>query len=261
MYSCIYEGTVSHRRHEPVDHQFQYRLFMVYLDLDEMPALVGRRALIGASGRALRSFLRDDHLFHPALPLEEEVRLIVHQQTGHEVTGPIRLLTQLRYFGYYMSPLNLYYCFEADGKRVETVVAEVNSTPWNERHCYVLWSGNKKIETSGLAFTHAKNFHVSPFMDMDMQYHWRLTPPDSALTIHLANVRNSRVEFEAGLSLQRRPLDRPNLHRMSWRYPMMTGKICAAIYFQALKLWWKKCPSYPHPKKSSSATQTTRTTR
>lgn len=254
MHSCLYEGTVSHRRHVPVDHQFQYRLFMVYLDLDEIPAVVGRRALIGETGRVVRSFLRSDHLFQPAVPLADEVRSIIHEQTGHELSGPIRLLTQLRYFGYYMSPLNLFYCFEPDGKRVEAVVAEVNSTPWNERHCYVLWSGSRLSESSELAFTHAKEFHVSPFMDMDMQYHWRLTQPDSTLKIHLANARDLRVEFEAGLSLQRRPLDRPSLNRMSLRYPMMTGKICAAIYLQALKLWWKKCPSYPHPKKRSSST-------
>lgn len=257
MHSCIYEGTVSHRRHEPVDHQFQYRLFMLYLDLDEIPSLVGRRALLGDTGKGLRSFLRADHLFDPAIPLAEEVRALVGQETGHEPGGPIRLLTQLRYFGYYMSPLNLYYCFDAGGERVETVVAEVNNTPWKERHCYVLWSGNRLDGSDELAFSHPKNFHVSPFMDMDMQYRWRLSQPDSALTIHLANTRNSHVEFEAGLSLLRRPLDRPNLRRMSLKYPMMTAKICAAIYFQALKLWWKKCPSYTHPKKHGEPAQVT----
>ncbi|MCA9200967.1 MAG: DUF1365 family protein, partial [Planctomycetales bacterium] len=78
----------------PVIHRFQYRLFMVYLDLDEIPSLVGRRALIGASGRAIRSFLRADHLYDPAVPLATEVRSIVHEQTNYETAGPIRLLTQ-----------------------------------------------------------------------------------------------------------------------------------------------------------------------
>ncbi len=253
MHSCIYEGTVSHRRHVPVKHQFQYRLFMVYLDLDEIPALVGKHALIKTTGRSLCAFCRSDHLFNPAIPLATEVRAIIQEQTGECSTGPIRMLTQLRYFGYYMSPINLFYCFDAAGNRVETVVAEVNNTPWNERHCYVLWSGNRRGRFNELTFEHPKTFHVSPFMDMDMQYGWRLTQPDTALKIHLANARNSTVEFEAGMSLQRRSLDRPTLRCMFLRYPMMTAKICAAIYLQALKLWWKKCPAYTHPKKRNQS--------
>ncbi len=260
MHSCIYEGTVSHRRHVPVNHQFQYRLFMLYLDLAELPSLVGSSALIGDTAKGLRSFLRADHLFDPSMPLDEEVRALVRQETGHAPGGPIRLLTQLRYLGYYMSPLNLYYCFDAEGERIETVVAEVNNTPWKERHCYVLWQGNRLEGAGKLSFSHPKDFHVSPFMDMDMQYRWRLSQPGTALTIHVANTRDTQVEFEAGLSLLRRPLDRPYLRRMSLRYPMMTAKICAAIYFQALKLWWKKCPSYTHPKKHSSTPHATQVT-
>ncbi|QDV23245.1 DUF1365 domain-containing protein [Aureliella helgolandensis] len=257
MHSCIYEGTVSHRRHVPLNHQFQYRLYMVYLDLDEIPAMLGSRALLGNRATSVRSFLRGDHLFKPDIPLATEVRSLVLEQTGCETTGPIRLLTQLRNFGYYMSPLNLYYCFDAEANRVEAVVAEVNNTPWKERHCYVLWKGNQLQESHELTFSHPKDFHVSPFMDMEMQYRWRLSQPEATLQVRLANTRDSSVEFEADLALQRRSLDRQNLRRMSLRYPMMTAKICAAIYFQALKLWWKKCPSHTHPKKRSSSTQTT----
>jgi DUF1365 family protein len=178
MHSCIYKGIVTHRRREPVEHRFQYRLFMVYLDLDEIPTLVGRRGLLAGSKYALRSFLRTDHLYEPSQPLADEVRDVIRRQTGQSSHGPIRLLTQLRYFGYYMSPLNLFYAFDASGRRVETIVAEVNNTPWNERHCYVLWAGNRRGDASQLQFEHAKEFHVSPFMDMDMEYEWRLTKPN-----------------------------------------------------------------------------------
>lgn len=255
MHSCIYEGTVSHRRRVPVDHSFQYRLFMVYLDLDELESFTGRRSLIGTTKWSVRSFLRSDHLFDPAISLIEEVRNLICEQTGQTPAGPIRLLTQLRNFGYYMSPLNLYYCFDESGHEVETVVAEVNNTPWNERHCYVLWSGNRLEGANALRFSHLKNFHVSPFMDMNMTYRWRLARPADALTVHLANLRDSQVVFEAGMSLKRRPLDRHNLSRMTLKYPLMTAKIVAAIYFQALKLWWKKCPTYLHSKKQSESAQ------
>lgn len=251
MLSCIYEGTVSHRRREPVEHQFQYRLFMVYLDLDELPELVGRRGIIRSHRFASRSLLRQDHLYKPSLPLADEVRSLVAERTGQAPAGPIRLLSQLRYFGYYMSPLNLFYCFDASGEKVETIVAEVNNTPWNERHCYVLWSGNSTGAGESLEFQHPKDFHVSPFMGMDMQYLWRLATPGATLKVHLANAQNAQTIFEAGMSLQRQPLTRQNLRRMTMRYPLMTAKILTAIYFQALQLWWKKCPSYTHPMKLS----------
>ena len=255
MHSCIFEGTVSHRRLEPVAHRFQYRLFMVYLDLDELESFTGRRSLIGTTKSSIRSFLRSDHLFDAAIPLAEEVRKVIGDQTGRAPVGPIRLLTQLRNFGYYMSPLNLYYCFDESGQEVDMVVAEVNNTPWNERHCYVLWSGNKLEGGDELKFSHPKDFHVSPFMGMNMTYRWGLARPAESLTVHLANLRQEQMVFEAGMSLKRRPLDHQNLRRMSVRYPLMTAKIGAAIYFQALKLWWKKCPTYLHPNKLNELTQ------
>lgn len=253
MHSCIYEGTVTHRRREPVEHQFRYRLFMVYLDLDELPSLVGPRGLISGSKHASRSFLRSDHLFDPSQSLADEVRNLIQQRTGFRSHGPIRLLTQLRCFGYYMSPLNLFYTFDERDQRVEYIVAEVNNTPWNERHCYVLWDGNREGGADELQFAHAKEFHVSPFMGMDMRYRWTLSTPGSVLQTHLANSYGSKQLFAAGMTLERRELSRQNLRRITLRYPVMTAQISAAIYYQALKLWWKKCPVHTHPKTTTTS--------
>ncbi|QDU92506.1 DUF1365 domain-containing protein [Lignipirellula cremea] len=257
MHSCIYEGTVTHRRREPVDHRFQYRLFMVYLDLDELPSLVGPHGLIASSSQATRSFLRSDHLFDPSLPLADEVRELVREQTGQRPVGPIRLLTQLRCLGYYMSPLNLFYVFDASGRRVEHVLAEVNNTPWNERHVYLLWDGNREGEGDALRFVHDKEFHVSPFMEMEMCYRWKLSAPGENLQIDLTNLQDDRRLFHARMTLQRRELNRPQLRRMTFRYPLMTAQIIAGIHYQALKLWWKKCPVYSHPTKRASSSAPT----
>ena len=248
MHSCIYEGIVRHSRHEPVSHQFQYPLFMLWLDLEELPRIVGRRGLIGASRHASRAFLRSDHLFNPQQPLAEEVRDIVKDKTGRRPTGPIRLLTQLRFFGWYFSPLNLFYVYDARDTEPTCVVAEVSNTPWNEKHAYVLSSANQ-LQDRALTYEHAKAFHVSPFMGMEQQYHWTLNRPGADLSVRLRNLQESREVFQAHMLLERRALDPKQLRRMTLRFPMMTARISLAIYHQALKLWWKKCPFYPHPRK------------
>lgn len=247
MESCLYEGAVHHERLTPVNHRFQCHLYLAYLDLAELPDLV-RLGLVSQRRFAAASFLRRDHIGDPRQSLAESVREIVQAQTGLDAKGPIRVLTQLRTFGYHFSPLTMYYCFAPDGAALQSMVAVVQNTPWLERHAYVLWDGNRESANVQGRYRHAKAFHVSPFMSMDVEYRWRLGMPGEGLGVAIDNVSASRILFRAGLQLQRRPLSRPALRRMLVRYPFMTARITASIYYQAFQLWRRKCPFHSHPK-------------
>ena len=254
MESCLYEGRVSHARLGAIEHRFQYSFFMLYLDLEELPSLVKHHWPLSYAKVAPAAFRREDHFGDTRKPLGTTVRDLVESETGTRPQGPIRLLTQLRYWGYYFSPLNLFYCFDAEGETVEAIVAEVSNTPWGERHCYVLWDGNRQ-SVKPLRFRHAKSFHVSPFMGMDAEYLWKLNVPSDRLTVGIESRRDDKPAFRAGMSLERREITGRQLTTTLLSYPVVTAKIVAAIYFEALRLWWKKCPYFPHPKTSDRSTQ------
>lgn len=244
MKSRIYEGVVRHRRVSPRRHEFQYKIAMPYLCLDEIPELFSNRRFWSASGSALGQFRRSDFLGDPALPLQDEVRRRIREETGVAQTGPVYLLANLRYFGYAMNPIACYYCFNHDETRLEYIVAEVNNTPWNERHSYVL-AGPEEGAWLKTAFD--KQFHVSPFNPMAMRYHWRSNTPDRRLVLHMENRAEGEKVFDATLSLSARPMSGTNLNKLLFSYPFMTARVGFAIYWQALRLYLKGTPVYTHP--------------
>ncbi|MEP5763939.1 MAG: DUF1365 domain-containing protein [Halieaceae bacterium] len=251
MSSAIYEGWVRHRRKTPKQHQFQYRVFMAYLRLDELPQLFDKNLFWSARRPALAWFRRSDFLGDPALPLDSAVRERVFEETGHRPQGPIYLLANLRYFGFIINPISCYYCYSEDGSQLEYLVAEVNNTPWDERHSYVL---SAPKAGGWLKTRFAKEFHVSPFNPMDMEYHWHSNEPGEKLCLHMANSSAGEKVFDATLSMQRHELNNTSLNRFLWRYPMMTAKVVAAIYWQAMRLWLKGLPFYSHPSRTASIT-------
>lgn len=248
MNSAIYAGWVRHRRRGPVGNSFRYEAFLVYLDLAELSDVFRGRLLWSTSRPAPAWFRRRDHLGDPAVPLDEEVRALVHERTGTRPSGPVRLLTNLRYWGYCMNPVSFYYCFAPDGERIDAVVAEVHNTPWNERHCYVFPRSASRSDGRRLRFVFPKEFHVSPFMGMDQHYDWSLTPPGDRLHVHMENHEAGAKRLDATMALSARPVTGPNLARALLSHPFVTGKVMAAIYWQALRLWWKRLPFFPHPR-------------
>jgi uncharacterized protein len=256
MNSRIYKGWVEHRRLAPSRHRFRYRLFMLYVDLAELPALFDRVPFWSARRRALAWFKREDYLGPRNLPLDEAVRALVAARTGKRPAGSIRLLTHLRYFGYCMNPVSFYYCFNQAGDTVQTIVAEITNTPWGERHQYVLdaEAGSLDIEAAGARshglarFDFDKDFHVSPFMPMHMQYRWCFNRPSQRLFVNMRNFQDGTQVFDATLSLRGEPATPAALLLHLALYPFMTLRIIAAIHWQALRLWLKRTPCYGHPR-------------
>lgn len=249
MESAIYRGRVRHRRQHPVNNTFQYKLFMMYLDLEELPTVFHGHPLWSVDRFNLACLLRRDHLGGRGTPLEEAVRDLVKERTGLRPSGPIRLLTHLRYFGHCFNPVSFYFCYDRSGSRLETIVAEINNIPWKEQHCYVLGDRENEGKDPWKRYRFPKAFHVSPFMDMEIDYDWRFRAPDQRIQVHMINYEHGKVLFDATLSLERTPITGRSLTTVLARYPIMTLKVVAAIYWQALKLKLKKTPFFPHPDK------------
>jgi len=253
MESCIYEGQVSHTRSKPARHQFSYRLFLMYLDLDELETLFEKRWFWSASRPALARFRRKHHLGPENQPLAEAVRDLVEEETGIRPGGPIRLLTNMSYFGYCFNPVSFYYCFSADGATVEHIVSEVNNTPWGERDTYVMCCNATTAFKSSWRFRPRKKMHVSPFMPMEIEYDWVLSAPADQLSVFMANSEDGTRMFTAAMSLNQRRISGWSLASVLLRFPFQTFKIILAIYWEALRLWVKRCPVYVHPGKEKGS--------
>ena len=256
--SAIYDGSIRHRRTDPVEHDFTYRHAMLLLDLDELPRALDLKPFYSATGRALARFRREDYLGDPERPLAECVRDLVEERTGARPPGPVRLLTTLRTFGHSFNPVSFYYCFARGGERVEAVVADVTNTPWGESHAYVLSRDTPQGGTSGSDYsvmrdTMDKVFHVSPFIGMDGHYDWRVTEPGRQLLVHIDETGDGGAHvFDATLSLKRRELTPRRLMALLARFPLTSLRVVGLIYWNALKLKLKGAPYFRHPKKATS---------
>ena len=260
--SAVYEGWVRHRRFEPLQHEFRYRLFLTYIDLDELPQVLDPYPLWSARRRAPARFRRDDFLGDPARPLAECARDAVEAETGSRPTGPVRLLASLRQLGHVFNPVSFYYCFDASGEKVEAVIADVNNIPWGEGHPYVLARGDR--QGTVLRDELDKRLHVSPLMGMDQRYAFAAGEPGRELVVHIESRPVQRVihplhgenvapgggagkAFDATLSLRRRELSQGLMASLPLRYPAMSLQVVAKIYAQALRLRLKGARCFPHP--------------
>lgn len=264
--SALYEGRVEHARRAPRPHRFGYRVGLVYLDLDEVDAVLERAPLWSRSPLAPVRFRRADYLGDPERPLKESVLDLVEERLGRRPDGAVRMLTQLRTWGYVFNPVSFYYAFDANDE-LEAVVAEITNTPWRERHAYVLDTRSARVtndaegdadkEGRAFAWSFDKDFHVSPFFPMEQRYAWTFGEPGERLVVRMANTasnenardRSGEAVFHADLVLRRRELTAASAVLALLRHPLLTFRVHAAIYWQALRLHLKRTPFFVHPRK------------
>jgi DUF1365 family protein len=233
-----------------VTNAFEYGLFMLFVDLDELPSLFTKHPLWSVERANLACFRRRNYFGNEDVPLAEAVRDAVEEELGRRATGPIRLLTHFQYFGHCFNPVSFYYCYDATGETVDAIVAHITNTPWKERHAYILDTRANASESGRhWRFTFPKSFHVSPFMPMGVDYDWRFNVPGDSLNVHMVDYVGGERHFDATLRLQRRELSTSALTWALLRYPLMTVKVVAGIHWQALRLWTKRAPFYVNPSK------------
>ena len=258
LQSAVYFGRVAHARHRPRPHRFGYRLFYLYLDLDEVETLFDGAWLWSHERFNVANFRRRDYFGSPDRPLRDCVRERVTAGLGAPPPdGPIRLLTHVAFLGLGFNPVSFYYLFEPGGERLHSILAEITNTPWNERFQYVLAASEAEVRDEWFTWTFDKDFHVSPFFGMNYEYRWSFTAPrtraGSQLRVSMENHgpgEGGERAFDATLSLTREDFTRATLRRCLWRHPWITGKVHAGIYFQALRLWLKRTKFHTHPDKT-----------
>ncbi len=242
---AIYRGQVGHQRLQPKPHGLHYDIQYFWLDLRvlaELPLQI-RRESFGAFSLRRRDYFKGCAEVAGIDDLAEAA-LARAAQLGADISliDQVFLLTPLANWGVYFSPLTQYYLYQQGQPRY--LLAEVSNTPWNQRHHYLV----PLSQTGVTEFSHAKNFHVSPFNPLDMQYHWRIDAPEAQFNLLLQNSRQGNKVFSAWFRLIREPLDADNIRNMLIRQPWQNVQVVIRIYWQALILLCKGLPFYSHQK-------------
>ena len=254
MESALYTGTLRHRRFEPRRHDFTYSIFMVSLDIDRIAELMSVSPFTSYNRWNWASFYDADHFGDIQLSLRERLTRDAQEHDSELPRGRIFLLTHLRYLGYNFNPVSFFYCYDREGQ-LKMILAEVNNT-FGETHNYWLDENNRtdgmRLSPNGDSgnashYHFRKQFHVSPFLEMDCEYQWTFTTPADSLIVQTNTLRGDRPLFDATLKLEAQEWSARTVHRVLLQHPWMTAKVIAGIHWQAIRLWAKRVPVVRHP--------------
>lgn len=240
--SAIYEGVVVHSRLRPVRHRLRYRMLNLLLDLEEMPAMSRRLRLFGHNRAALFSFHDRDHGDGGETPLREQIGRWLAEAGLESPGGRILALCMPRVLGMVFNPITVYFCHRADGT-LQAMLYEVNNT-FGQRHSYLLPVADDETRIRQRC---DKRFYVSPFMDMEQSYAFRLTRPGATVSLHVEARDAAGPLLFAAFSGQRREMSDTALLRSFLAHPLLALRVLGGIHWEALKLWRKGLRLRPRP--------------
>jgi DUF1365 family protein len=241
--SSLYTGKVMHRRTRPKKHRLAYDVFALLVDLDELPAMDKSMHGFAYNRFSLLSFYNRDHGPGTDEPLRVWIESILANANLSIEGGPIRLLCYPRMLGYSFNPLSNYFCYKPDGTLV-AVLHEVSNT-FGERHCYLF---DTSSDDGLVRHSVKKCFYVSPFIEMDMTYNFRIRPPADDISVAIQETDADGTLLFASLGGTRQPLSAWTMVKAFFAYPMMTLKVVGGIHWEAVKLWRKGVPLVARPK-------------
>jgi uncharacterized protein len=232
--SSLYVGSVMHRRLRPRKHRFRYRAFWFLLDLDELDKLSSKLRWFSYNRSNIFSFYDVDHGDGTAAPIRTQIERQLAEAQVDIAGGRIRLLCMPRTLGYCFNPISIYFCYQADAS-LAALVYQVHNT-FGERHSYVIRVGD---QNTAMHQRSKKLFYVSPFLDMDMRYDFRITGPDERIAVGIRASSCQKPVLNAVLTGARSDLTDRNLMSVFLKIPVLTIKVIAAIHWEALRLWAK----------------------
>jgi len=228
--SALYPGLVTHTRTRPRRHELAYRVYTLFLDLEELPTLHQRLRLFSAGRFNLLSFHARDHGDGSATPLRDQIESHL-RAAGIDAGGPIRVLCYPRVLGCVFNPLSTFFCHRPDGT-LAAILYEVNNT-FGQRHAYLI-----PVDDAARPIRQAcaKGFYVSPFMDMDMTYNFVVRPPQDDVSITVRGSDAQGTLITANFTGTARPLTDRTILATVLRYPLLALKVVGGIHWEALKM-------------------------
>lgn len=242
--SGVYKGFVSHKRLSPKHHEFSYQISMLGIVVDELDQVTSQHSLLGTQWFNPVRFNEKDYIKSEPGTLKQRIANKVSRLGGEWDGHKVLMIAQCRCLGLYFSPINFYYCFDKN-EQCLFMLAEVSNTPWNERHYYLVnLNVESECKTKNKLQITKKDFHVSPFMELNMNYHWHISHPSEKILVNIQNFTpdNSEKVFEVNMKLTKQPLKSLTLIKSWLCLPFTIVKVVTLIYWQALQLFIKKIP-------------------
>ncbi|MBL7684526.1 MAG: DUF1365 domain-containing protein [Deltaproteobacteria bacterium] len=250
IFSSLYECELLHQRLLPKKNQFKYKIFLFYLDLDEIQNLTKISKLLGYNRFSFYSFHDKDHLEPNRFSTKEKILKYLLDQGIDLKNGKIFLLTHLRVFGYVFNPVSFYFCYNEKGENV-AVVPEVNNT-FKEMKLYFLGPHCKNNSSQYFKKRTPKNFYVSPFFSPEIDFEFQIKTPNDQLEIFINDWQGEDHLLITWLKGKKLTLSNPNLLWMTLKYPLMTLQVIFLIHWNAFKLYLKKIPFFKKTDKIES---------